>query len=646
MKRIVNFLSGIPMTAVALASLIASFVLEKLEISLALDPAWLAIIICGVPLVYLTVYRLIYNRGISKISSAMLITVAMVACVITNNLFAAGEVGFIMSLGAILEDLTTTRAKSNIKKLLDKAPAVARKIENGEEKSISAEEIEEGNILRILPGEAVPADGVIINGETSLNEAIITGESLPADKGVGDSVFCGTTNCFGTVDIKVSATGENSSLTKVVRLMEEAEKNEAPVQRIADKCASYLVPVAGVIAILAGILTGDFMRTVTVFVVFCPCALVLATPTAVMAAIAQASKHGVVIKSGAALEKMGRLSTVAFDKTGTLTNGNLTVKNILMFSNLSEKELLTLAASVETKSEHPLAKAIVDKAKENGAEICETEQFKMSAGGGVSATVHGKKIICGNEKYLKENGVNLTESETAQIKPLQLEGNATVIVAEDGHSLGVIALADSVKNEAPCAISTLNKMGTKTVLLTGDNENTAQSIAKTLGIKNVKAGLLPAEKVTAVKEIQRNENVAMVGDGINDAPALKVADVGIAMARVAEQNGTENENGEKKRRKNKSLAPKISSVSNIALDAADIAIMNGNVSKIPYLKKLANATVNTIKFTITLSMCINFVAVTLSVLGLLTPTVGALVHNAGSCLVILIAALLYDRKFE
>ena len=367
LKKINDLLAGIPMTIVGGIFLVFSFVSARIGVEMPVDPAWVTVIISGVPLLYLAVWRIIHNPGISKISSALLITIAMFAAIAIGDLFAAGEVAFIMAIGAILEDMTTERAKKGLKKLISLAPTQGRRIVGGREEMIAAQEIRKGDILRILPGETIPVDGNIVSGETSVDQSIMTGESLPVDKGVGESVFCGTINRFGSIDIEATKVGEDSSLQKLIRMVEDAENKKAPMQRIADKCASWLVPVAMVIAIVAGIVTQDIVRAVTVLVVFCPCALVLATPTAIMAAIGQATKHGVIIKSGEALEKMGKVDTIAFDKTGTLTYGKLEVSDIISFDEqLDEKTLLALAASAEGKSEHPLGKAIVACAKERG----------------------------------------------------------------------------------------------------------------------------------------------------------------------------------------------------------------------------------------------------------------------------------------
>ena len=621
LKRIMEIFESIPATIISGVFLLSSFILSKFEIDLLIDLAVVTVIISGLPLVFSAIKKLIKNKGISKISSALLITVAMTAAIIIGDLFAAGEVAFIMAIGEILEDITTSRAKKGLKKLINLAPASGRRIKEGKEEIISAKDILKDDVLRILPGETITVDGVIIQGETSVDQSVITGESLPIDKSVNDSVFCGTVNLFGTIDVKATKVGQDSSLQKLIRLVKEAENKKAPMARTADKCASWLVPAALLIAVITGIITTDITRAVTVLVVFCPCALVLATPTAIMAAIGQATKHGVVIKSGEALEIMGKVDTFAFDKTGTITEGKLKVINVVSFKEeINNDELLTLTASAERKSEHPLAKAIVNFAIEEKLSLLESENFKMFAGKGITANVNGKNIICANENFMKTSGINFSDSVRLIADEFRAEGKALIFVASEKEVIGIIALSDTLRKEIPQTVKELQKLYTNTVLLTGDNRLTAEYFAEKSSIREVKSELLPEEKVKIIEEIKlQNNTVCMIGDGINDAPALKTADVGIAIGGMG---------------------------SDIAVESADIALMNDDISKIPYLKRLANATVKTIKFSISLSMFINVLAVVLSVLGLLNPTTGALVHNAGSCFVILIAALLYDRKFK
>ena len=621
LKKISDFLGGTLMTVVGGIFLVISLALMLTDTPFPVDPAWVSVVICGIPLAYLAFWRVIFLKGIAKINSALLITVAMIASLAIGDIFAAGEVAFIMAVGAILEEKTTERAKKGLKKLISLAPTQGRRIRNGKEEMIPADQIRKGDILRILPGETVPVDGEIVQGTTSVDQAVITGESLPVDKEVGDSVFCGTTNRFGAVDIRATQVGADSTLQKLIRLTQEAENKKAPMARIADRWASWLVPVALMIALVTYFVTGDLVRGVTVLVVFCPCALVLATPTAIMAAIGQATKHGVIIKSGEALENMGKVDTIAFDKTGTLTYGRLEVSDVVSFrEGLTEDGLLALVAAAESMSEHPLGKAIVAHAKEKGLTLTEPADFQMEAGKGICAKVSGKLMYCGSEKYLAGKGIAIPEGVRETLETLRGQGKASVIATIDGECAGVIAMSDVLRPDAKAMVEELHHIHTSAVLLTGDNRRTAEYFAGKVGISKVRADLLPEEKVSNIVELQKEGKIlCMIGDGVNDAPALKTASVGVAMGGLG---------------------------SDIAVEASDIVLMSDDIAKIPYLKRLSNGTVKTIKLSIMLSLCINFFAILASLMGWLTPTTGALVHNAGSVLVVLIAALLYDRKFD
>ena len=620
LKQCNDFLSGIPMTMTGGVFLLISLLLSWQGKVWGFDPAWITVIICGMPLVYLALQRLICNTGIKKISSALLISIAMCAAIAIGDLFAAGEVAFIMALGAIIEEKTTQRAKKGLKKLIRLAPEVGRRIVDGKEEQIAVQDICQGDILRILPGEKIPTDGEIVSGSTSIDQSVLTGESLPVDKGVGEQVLCGTINRFGAIDIRVTKAGEDSSLHKLIRMVQEAEAKKAPMERIADRWASWLVPVALGIAVAAYFLTGDIVRAVTVLVVFCPCALVLATPTAIMAAIGQATKHGVIVKSGEALENMGKADVIAFDKTGTLTYGKLTVTDVISFSDrLDENMLLSLAAAAESRSEHPLAKALCRYAGQQASSAKTVTDFKMQAGKGISAQVDGQNVLCGNEKFMQENGIVMAEESKGIVQSMANQGKATILIAVQGRLSGLVAFSDVLRPESSNVLADLQRMKVRTVMLTGDNRHAAEYFAQQMAIAEVKADLLPEEKVANIKRLEQEKHtVCMIGDGVNDAPSLKTASVGVAMSDMG---------------------------SDIAVEAADIALMNDDISKLPYLKRLANATIQTIKISITVSLCINFIAIILSVQGVLTPTTGALVHNAGSCLVVLFAALLYDRNF-
>ncbi len=616
--EIIDFLFGLKMTIISGIFLLISviFMIFGINIPIYLNPAWGTVIISGIPMLLLAMVRLIREKWIS---SALLIAIAMVASLLIGEVFAAGEVAWIMALGALLEDWTVERAKKGLKNLINLTPQTGRRITNGIEEIIPVDEIKIGDTLRILPGESVPVDGEIITGTSSLDQSIMTGESLPIDKEVGDEVFCGTINLYGAIDIKATSIGENSSLQKLIDLVKAADEKQAPTQRIADKWATWLVPVALGIAIVAWLVTGNIERGVTVLVVFCPCALILATPTAIMAAIGQATKYGVLIKSGEALETLGGLNTLVFDKTGTLTYGNLEVSDVISFKDdLPSEDLLKIVASCEKLSEHPLAKAIVKNAKEAQIDIEKPQDFKMYPGKGVTCTNSYGKIYAGNSKFLSEHNIDIDVD--CQLDKLRHEGKASIIIALNDEVIGLIGLSDVIREDSKDMIERLHELGTEIILLTGDNSETANYFARQVRIGKVFGNLLPEEKLSWIEKLKsEGKKVCMIGDGVNDAPALKTADVSVAMGSVG---------------------------SDVAIEAADIALLGDDIGKIPYLKKLSNSTLFTIKANIVMSMAINAAAIICSVLGLLNPVTGAIVHNAGSCLVVLNAALLYDRHFD
>ena len=619
--RINDFLSEIKMTSISGIFLIASLIVLLTGTNVPVDPALVTIIISGFPLLYLAVTELVFQK---RISSALLISIATIACILIDELFAAGEIVFIMAIGEILEDMTVARARKGLSDLISLTPQKGRRIKQTEngivEEIVAFKDVCKDDILRVLPGETVPVDGIIVNGNTSLDQSIMTGESVPVDKTIGDPVFCGTMNCFGSVDIMATQIGEDSSLQKMINMVRESENKKAPTQRTADKWTTWLVPIALLIAICTYLITRDFVRAVTVLVVFCPCALVLATPTSIMAAIGQATKHGIIIKSGEALEKMGKVDCIAFDKTGTLTFGDLEVCDVFIFSKMNKKELISIASSVESRSEHPLGKTVVRYAKENSIKTECISDFQMIPGRGVSATLNGEHVLCGNITYMKENKIILNSKIETTLTHIQDQGKASILVSKNTECCGIIALCDIIKPAAKNMIKELTRIDTEAVLLTGDNERAAKYFAEQIGIKNIKSELLPNQKVSSITELQAlGKTVCMIGDGINDAPALKVADVGIAMGNMG---------------------------SDITIEAADIALLNDRIENIPYLKRLSNATLTTIKSCIAMSIGINLIAIALSVFGYLNPITGALIHNIGSVFVVMCAALLYDRKFD
>lgn len=581
------------------------------------DIAWVAIILCGLPIILEAVIGLVTAFDIK---ADVLVSMALIASVCIGEYFAAGEVALIMQLGALLEELTVARARAGIEKLVHLTPQTARLLEDGAERTVPAQEVRVGDLLRVLPGESVPVDGVIVAGQTSINQAVMTGESLPADKTVGDEVASGTVNQFGAFDMRATKVGEDSSIQRMIRLVQSADAGKAKIVGIADRWATWIVVIALSAAALTWLFTHEIIRAVTILVVFCPCALVLATPTAIMAAIGNATKHGFLVREGDALERLAKVGTVAFDKTGTLTCGCPEVVAAQSApGGPGDAELYRLAASAEQLSEHPLGKAVVSCYRRSRlGQTDEATGFVMIPGRGVAADVGGRRVLAGNTELLREHGLEFEPPEEA-LRHIS-QGCTAIYVAVDGKYAGYIALADTLREDSAEMVSRLSSLGLRPVLLTGDHENAAETIAAQLGIGEVRSSCLPEDKLRFIEERQASgEPVCMMGDGINDAPALKMARVGIAMGGVG---------------------------SDIAVDAADIALVDDEVRELPHLIALSRRMMTTIKLNMSFSMALNFLAITLAIIGTLGPVVGALVHNAGSFLVIANSALLLKWKLR
>ena len=468
-------------------------------------------------------------------------------------------------------------------------------------------------MIRVLPGETVPVDGIILSGQTSVNQAVMTGESLPVDKATGDEVSSGTVNQFGAFEMKAARVGEDSSIQRMIRLVQSADAGKAKIVGLADRWATWIVIIALSAAGLTWVITGEIIRAVTILVVFCPCALVLATPTAIMAAIGNATKHGFLVREGDALERLSAVTKVTFDKTGTLTCGAPKVTAVKSVSDYTEDEVYAFAAAAEQMSEHPLGKAVV---RCYGQKPAACEDFKMNIGEGVLAIIHGKAVKAGNLKLLKE--VPVSQKIIAETGAYRNTGSVVIYVAVDEVLAGYLVLSDTIREESKDMITALDGIGVSPVLLTGDNQNAAGAIANQLGIHEVHASCLPEDKLNYIGTCQENsEAVCMIGDGINDAPALKKANVGIAMGGIG---------------------------SDIAVDAADIALVDDEIRELPHLLSLSRRMMTTIKINLTFSMTLNFLAILLAITGLLGPVIGALVHNAGSVLVIINSALLLHWK--
>ena len=583
-------------------------------IPLPFDIAWVAIILCGIPIILEAIIGLITAFDIK---ADVLVSIALVASVIIGEGFAAGEVAFIMQLGALLEDLTVAKARAGIEKLVHLTPRTARKISEHGEEIIPAEAVAVGDVIRVLPGETVPVDGIICSGQTSINQAVMTGESLPVDKGVGDEVASGTVNQFGSFEMTATKVGEDSSIQRMIRLVQSADAGKAKIVGIADRWATWIVVIALSAAALTWLISGEVIRAVTILVVFCPCALVLATPTAIMAAIGNATKHGFLVREGDALERLAMVKKVTFDKTGTLTYGTPQVVAIQSWQpDLSSEQLYTLAAAAEQYSEHPLGKAVLRcyRSQQQAAELPPTAQFQMLPSRGVQAVAAGKPVLAGNLALLQDKQIALTQQQLAATENYLQAGCTVIFLAVEQTAAGFLALADTLREDAAKTIAQVQAAGVTPVLLTGDHSNAAQHIAAQLQMEEVHANCLPEEKLRWIDTYQKeNQPVCMIGDGINDAPALKKAFVGIAMGGVG---------------------------SDIAVDAADIALVNDDIKELPHLLLLAKRMMLTIRCNLSFSLLLNFVAIVLAITGILNPVVGALVHNAGSILVIVNSAFL------
>ena len=580
------------------------------------DIAWVAIVLCGLPIILEAVIGLVTSFDIK---ADVLVSLALIASICIHEDFAAGEVAFIMQIGALLEDLTVAKARNGIEKLVRLTPQTARVMENGMEKIFAAADVKKGSILRVLPGETIPVDGVILTGTTSVNQSVMTGESMPIDKTVGDEVSSGTVNQYGAFEVKTVRVGEDSSIQRMIRLVRSADAGKSKIVGIADSWATWIVVIALTAAALTWIITGEIIRAVTILVVFCPCALVLATPTAIMAAIGNAAKRGFLVKEGDALERLAAVDCIAFDKTGTLTYGVPKVIETPVFTNRFSKQEMYMYAAAESLSEHPLGKAVAASFKiEYNAEFPLVKDFKMRPGMGVTAKVSGRDVAVGNLNLLNEYGIDIPQNAAAKAEEYQNKGCTAVYVGIDSGFAGIIALSDTLREESRDTVSRLYAANVTPVLLTGDNIKAASAIAERLGIKKIKAECMPEDKLDEISRLQNEKHhVCMIGDSINDAPALKKANVGIAMGGVG---------------------------SDIAVDAADIALANDEIKELMHLISLSSRMMTTIKINLSFSMGLNFLAIILAMTGILNPVIGALVHNAGSVLVIINSALLLKWK--
>ena len=602
-------LKDIILLTLAFLALIASF----FELPLPIDAGWLTILLCGVPLIY-EAFRAVLKEH--NIKADLLVALALLASLYIGEIFAAAEIAFIMQLGATLEEITVRKAQTDIEKLVSLTPQTARRLFNREEHLIAAEFVHTGDIIKVLPGETVPVDGIILTGATAIDQSVMTGEALPVDKSIGDSVYSGTINQYGAFTLRATKDGADSSMQHMVNLVKNADAGKAKIVSLADKWATYIVLMALTTACLTFLYTGAASRAVTVLVVFCPCALVLATPTAIMAAIGNATRHGFLVRQGDALERLANVSRFVFDKTGTLTFGKLQVTALQSFSEkYSSEELYQLAASAEAQSEHPLGKAIVRSYRNKCTQpLLSVSSFSMFPGKGLQATINSEKFYFGNPKLLEQAKISFSSNNSENITPYLKQGATIIYIANAYELLGFIALSDTVRPQSSALLADLQQLHVSTTLLTGDNATAAASVGQRLGVSKVQANCLPEDKLAYIRQQQaKGAHLCMLGDGINDAPALKAAHVGIAMGGIG---------------------------SDIAIDAADIVLTKDKIEERPQLFLLSKKMLQTIKLNLIFSLTLNLIAILLAVAGVLNPVVCALVHNGGSLLVILNSVLL------
>jgi heavy metal translocating P-type ATPase len=605
---------GVITLAVAGISLALSLCMPD---SFSSDPAWIAIMICGGPIIWDAVTGLILRHDIK---ADVLVAIAIIAALYLQEWFAAGEVALIMEIGGFLEDLSAAKANKGIEALQDMSPRFGRVVEDGGVRDVPVEEIEVGRTLRVLPGEAVPVDGKVISGETSIDQSVITGESMPVDKLPGDPVFSGTINQMGTFDMEVTKASGDSSFQRMVGMVASVDAEKTRMVKVADRWATWLVALVMVLAAATYIITSDIYRAVTVCIVFCPCAFILATPTAVVATIGDLAKRGVLVRDGDSLERMSQVDTVAFDKTGTITEGR---PRVIEVSAVSDRTgMISKAASAESGSEHPLAKAFVAFADGEGVKHDKPDSFRMTVGRGISAEVDGTKVLVGNRRMMEEAEVTIPADVIGRSEALYAIGSTVVFVSLDGEYAGSVAFSDSIRQTSKDTVSGLGSLGVGCVLLTGDNDRAAAHMASQAGISEFRAECTPETKVSAIEERQGSGGrVCMVGDGVNDAPALRKAWVGIAMG----STGTD-----------------------IAADASDMVLVKDGLDSLPHLVGISRKMMGKVRFNISFSLCWNFLAVGLSMAAVLGPVTGALVHNVGSVAVVVNSALLllYGRRRE
>lgn len=601
----------------SLVTTITSWTLSYLNLlpSLIVDGLVLFAVIIGGASIVLGAIKAVLSKNFNV---DFLASIAIVTSVLVREYIAAAIVVLMLSGGEMLEDYASEKATTAIEKLIGSFPQKARVRRNGREIEVPIEQVQLGDIVIVKPGEKIPVDGLVIRGMATVNQATITGESLPVNKIMGDEVFGNTILELGALEVKVTKVGEDTTFAYIIKLVREAQARKAPIERVADRYARWFTPIILIVASLAFLVTGDALRVISILLIACPCALTIATPTAVIAGIGNAAKRGILIRGGTILERAAKVDMVVMDKTGTLTTGYPEVVTINGVNGRKEADVLFLAALAERYSEHPLAKAVLKRAGALGIDIADPSDFSVLPGYGVVARFNGKEITVGNRRLLENRGIKIDEASENYLTTLEKDGKTALLIAEGRELAGMIGVADSMRENIPQAIKKMREAGIKkVVMLTGDASQIAKSIAKQAGIEEVNSGLLPEDKVAYVEKSRGTHTVAMVGDGINDAPALASADIGIAMG-VA---GTD-----------------------IAIETAGIILTTDDMAKVPEALRLSKRTLSVIKQNILFALAINILGIALSTIGTVSPILASGIHEGNALLVVLNSVRLIRTK--
>ncbi|HEY3931788.1 MAG TPA: cation-translocating P-type ATPase [Verrucomicrobiae bacterium] len=571
-------------------------------------------------LIYPIVVTAVKDLRVGRLSINELVAIAVLWAFVTSDYKTAGIVAFLMLTGELIETRTAEGARTSIESLVKLTPTKARRIlKDGNEEEIAASELKVGDVIRIRPGDNVAADGIILNGQGSFNQATITGESLPADKKVGDEVFAGTQNLTGVLEIKVSRAGTDTTLGRVRELIIAAEKTKLPIQKIVDQYMGFYTPLVLVIGALVWAFTHDSSRVAAIFIVSCPCAFILATPTAMVAALSAAARLGILIKNVADIELAAKINAFVFDKTGTLTTGQLAVSRLAPIGDTKPAELLLLAASAEKYSNHPTAKALATLAAEAGVPLAEPKDFSETAGRGVKAEINGAKILVGRAQWLKDNGIDASFEKSVDLN--ETEGWSLIFVAQNGKCVGWVGMQDQTRAEAKEALAELKEAGVRRIaMISGDRQVVATRVANEIGCEEAKGDCLPQNKVEFVRAMKlKGYKVAVIGDGVNDAPALAAGDIGIAMGAAG---------------------------SEVAIHSATIALMNNDLRRLPFLVKLSRSTRAVINQNFAFGVCFIIVGLSASAFGYIGPITAAILHVVGTLIVIFNSARLVRKGEE